>query len=182
MKLKINNKENIGQCNALSYIFYKKVFKINIFEDLEKLRELLVNITEEQNVIEFYEILYRLVYILLFTYNQNIEEFEIWIKTIKIEDLTEEIINKTIEEFLKSFIDEEVIKELEKIPNNSGKSIFPEHEFLKICMNCGLHIEDLKLLTYIDVVKIFLVSCAETKQVPKFKEATQADWDRLALL
>ena len=193
MKIRIKNKNYIGQCNALSYIFYKRIFKTNIFEDLEDLRESLVNISEnnarEKDIAKFYKIIVRLIYILIYTKNQDIEDFEEWIGNIEIkdltEDLTEDLTNKTIEIFLENFIDEEVVKELEKIPNNSTKTnIFPEHEFLKICLDYGLSIQDLRKLTYVDIIKIFISSYMEKQEekVEKFKEATQADWDRLASL
>ena len=63
---------------------------------------------------------------------------------------------------------------------DSEKVLFPEHYFLLACLRLGLTIQDLKFLTYVDVMKIFL--SIETKQAGKirYKEATQADWDRLA--
>ena len=189
MKIRIKNKNYIGQCNALSYIFYKRIFKTNIFEDLEYLRKSLVNISKDnardEDIAKFYKIIIRLIYALIYTKNQDIEDFEKWIENIEIKDITEDLTNKTIEIFLDNFIDEEVVKELEKIPNNSTKTnIFPEHEFLKICLDYGLSIEDLRKLTYIDIIKIFISSYMEKQEekVEKFKEATQADWDRLASL
>ena len=63
---------------------------------------------------------------------------------------------------------------------DSEEVLFPEHHFLLACLRLGLTIQDLKFLTYIDVMKIFL--SIETKKTEKtrYKEATQADWDRLA--
>lgn len=187
MKIKIKNKSYIGQCNALSYVFYKRIFRANIFEDLENLRKSLVNISNnvanKQDIADFYEILIRLIYILIYTKNQDIEDIENWFKKIQIQDLTEELTNKTIEVFLESFMDEDVIKELEKISSDDSKTnIFPEHEFLKMCLDYGLSIEDLRVLTYIDVIKIFISSYIDKqdRKVKKFKEATQTDWDRLA--
>lgn len=189
MKIKIKDKNYIGQCNALSYIYYKKVFKVNIVEDLEELRKKLINIAKgksnEHDVINFYEILLRLIYILIYTKDQDIDDFEEWSAGIRIKDLTENLIDKTIEIFLESFTDEEVVEELEKIPNKESKnSIFPEHEFLKICLDYGLSVEYLKKFTYIDIMKIFISSYIENKENKKqrFKEATQNDWDKLALL
>lgn len=190
MKMVIKNKEYVGQCNALSYIYYKRIFKVNIFEDLENLRKSLLTISanngEEQDIIDFYKILIRLIYILIYTkILDNIENFEKWSKEIEIEDLSGELIDKTIEVYLTSFLDEETAKELEKIPNDNNKqSIFPEHEFLRMCLDCGLSTEDLKNLTYIDVVKVLLsayIGRKEEKTI-KFKEATQEDWDKLASL
>lgn len=189
MKIKIKNKSYIGQCNALSYIFYKRIFKANILDDLDNLRKALVNITKgntsEKDIANFYEILIRLIYVLIYTANQDIEDFEEWNTDIEIKDLTEELINKTIEIFLENFIDEEAIKELEKIPNNNTETnIFPEHDYLKMCLSYGLSINDLEKLTYMDTIKIFISSYLGEKEEKKekFKEATQADWDKLASL
>lgn len=187
MKIKIKNNEYIGQCNALSYIFYKKIFKINIFDDLDKLRSCLVKITESnteaKEIIKFYELLIKLLYILIYSRNQDVDDFEEWSKDISIEDFTEELTGKIIEVYLESFTDEETAKELEKIPSkNTKESIFPEHDFLKICLSYGLSMQDLKQLTYIDVTKIFISSYQDRQEEkkPKYREATQADWDRLA--
>ena len=189
MKIKIKNKSYIGQCNALSYIFYKRIFKTNIFEDLEELRRVLANISKgnfnEEDTAKFYEILLRLIYILIYTVNQYIEDFKEWNTKIEIEDLTEDLIDKTIEIFLENFIDEEVIEELEKIPSDSTKTnIFPEHDFLKTCLGYGLSMQDLRKLTYVDIMKIFISSYTEAQEEKekRFKEATQSDWDRLASL
>lgn len=53
-------------------------------------------------------------------------------------------------------MDKKVFEELEKVESSNKKSIFPEHEFLTACLRIGLKIEDLKILTYIDVLKIFI--------------------------
>lgn len=53
-------------------------------------------------------------------------------------------------------MDKKVFEELEKIESSNKKNIFPEHEFLTACLRIGLRIEDLKILTYIDVLKIFV--------------------------
>ncbi len=57
----------------------------------------------------------------------------------------------------RNFVNEEVIKEFEKIPS-SGKSEdqFPEHSFIASSLKIGLSISDLQSLTYVDVMKIFL--------------------------
>lgn len=55
--------------------------------------------------------------------------------------------------------------------------MFPEHEFLGSCLRIGLHISDLKELTYVDVMKIFLTFIGD-KNGNK-KEATQTDIDKL---
>lgn len=54
-------------------------------------------------------------------------------------------------------------------------SVFPEHEFIGTCIKFGMSIQDLKQLTYVDVMKILY-----TQIEKKTKRATQSDWDRLA--
>ena len=63
---------------------------------------------------------------------------------------------------------------------DSEKVLFPEHHFLLACFRLGLTIQDLKFLTYVDIMKIFLSVEAKKEEKTKYKEATQADWDRLA--
>ena len=56
-------------------------------------------------------------------------------------------------------MDKKVFDELEKINKNNEndkESLFPEHEFLASCLRMGLTISDLKILTYVDVLKIFI--------------------------
>lgn len=60
---------------------------------------------------------------------------------------------------LTAFVDKKVFERIEEInkENKSNKEIlFPEHEFLAACLRMGLKIEDLKILSYIDVYKIFI--------------------------
>lgn len=56
--------------------------------------------------------------------------------------------------------------------------IFPEHHFLLACFRSGLTIQDLKFLTYVDIMKIFL-SIETKKEDTDVRKATQADIDRL---
>lgn len=56
--------------------------------------------------------------------------------------------------------------------------LFPEHHFLLACFRLGLTIQDLKFLTYVDIMKIFL-SIETKKEDTGVREATQADIDRL---
>ena len=65
--------------------------------------------------------------------------------------------------------------------NNSGNSegsLFPEHQFLLSCFRIGLHMEDLKQLTYIDVLKIILSIPSNSTQNSDVKKATQDDINR----
>lgn len=64
---------------------------------------------------------------------------------------------------------------------DSEEPLFPEHLFLLACLRLGLTIQDLKFLTYVDVMKIFLSidnKKSETKSTG-VRKATQADIDRL---
>ena len=62
--------------------------------------------------------------------------------------------------------------------NSNHKEIFPEHEFLASCLRVGLHIADLKELTYVDVMKILITFISDNSKALT-KEATQNDIDRL---
>ena len=76
-----------------------------------------------------------------------------------------------------TFVDEQVVEELSKINGDSEESIFPEHDFYLACIRLGLRLEDLKYLSYIDVLKIFI--CLSEPKNKKERKATQADIDRL---
>lgn len=79
-----------------------------------------------------------------------------------------------------AFVDEKVFKELEKINGKGKRSIFPEHEFLAACLRIGLKIEDLKILTYVDVLKIFISFFDNDKEEEKgTRMATQEDIQNL---
>ena len=76
-----------------------------------------------------------------------------------------------------TFVDEQVVEELSKINGDSEESIFPEHDFYLACIRLGLRLEDLKYLSYVDVLKIFI--CLNKSKNKKERKATQADIDRL---
>lgn len=61
---------------------------------------------------------------------------------------------------------------------DSEEPLFPEHHFLLASLRLGLTIQDLKILSYVDIVKIFL-SIETKKEENKTRTATQADIDRL---
>ena len=61
---------------------------------------------------------------------------------------------------------------------DSEEPLFPEHHFLLACLKVGLTIQDLKFLTYVDVMKIFL-SIDTKKEIAGPRKATQSDIDRL---
>lgn len=80
---------------------------------------------------------------------------------------------------LVAFVDETVIEELKKINTSEekNKELFPEHEFLAACLRMGLRIEDLKILTYMDVYKIFISFFNSEKKEDSngVRQATQED-------
>lgn len=110
----ICDKEYNIECNAFTYIQYRKVFNRGIFEDIQVLKDYLVTQTvtsiqlKEENPklseIElasklsdimvskldgFIEAVTRIAYILIYSANQNIDEYEAFlkgIKTFKIDD------------------------------------------------------------------------------------------------
>lgn len=187
MILKIGNKQYIGQCNALSYIYYKNIFKVSIFEDINQIRTILIDICKnnkiEGNTNYFLNTIIKIIYIFIYTNNKNISNFERWKKEIKKEIIPKETIDETINVLLISFTDEEVTKQLSKIQNsNNEQTIFPEHEFLSMCLKIDLSIQDLKELTYIDIMKIIISSVKYKNTKKNYKKATQADWDKLALM
>ena len=83
-----------------------------------------------------------------------------------------------------AFVDEKVFKELEKInkkSKNKKESLFPEHDFLLSCLKIGLKLEDLKILTYIDVLKILISFCDEDEETEQkgARQATQEEIQKL---
>lgn len=81
---------------------------------------------------------------------------------------------------LTAFVDENVIQELRKNNNIEEKEdMFPEYEFLASCLRIGLKMEDLKILTYIDVFKIFICFCRNESS--NERKATQEEIDNLVM-
>lgn len=189
MIIKIGNKKYVGQCNALSYIFHNRLFKKNIIEELIELRKHFMKINkeeaEEKSIERIYNILTRVIYTFIYTYDNNVYSFKEFEKEINDEIIPNETINEIIEILIANFTDETVSKELDEISNNNTeKSIFPEHDFLISCLQLKLTIEDLKILTYIDVMKMFVLTLNITKNENRDKqvrEATQADIDKFLM-
>lgn len=189
----INNIEYKVNCNALTYLYYSQIFNENIFDDINIVREFLLlqfksdvlNIEENSKEIllklnSFINAINRLTYVAIYTKNKDIEDYIKWIEKNKLLEQDNDCIAIIIEDVVDCFIDEKVSKELERINKNSGDDtevLFPEHFFISACLKMGLTIKDLELLTYVDVMKIFLSS---TRREKKIRRATQADWDRLA--
>lgn len=80
---------------------------------------------------------------------------------------------------LTHFVDEELIKETQKLSKNEEDTneALEEHQFIANCLKMGLRLDDLKELEYKDVAKIMLCF-VEKKDKPR--KATQSDWDALA--
>lgn len=187
MIIKTNsNKKYVGQCNALSYIFHNRLFKKNIIEELIELRECFIRLDKkeltEKNIESIYNILTRVIYTLIYTNNNNIYSFNEFKRELNKEIISNESVNEIIELLIEDFTDEEVSKELEKISNNTtNKSIFPEHSFLLTCLQLKLTIQDLKTLTYIDVMKMFVLTLDLKKEESNqnYRKATQLDIDKI---
>lgn len=191
MLIKIGNKEYIGCCNAMTYIFYNKVFSVNIFDDLDNIKKYLTKFklqeTTKEDIENVVNITLKLIYILLYTNNQNtINSFDRWQDEHKNETINFETINEVIECFVNNFYSQEVKEELDKIKtsekNAEEQIIFQEHTFLSQCLRMGLNCNDLTQLSYIDVSKILIVNLNRAKNLrkPKYKLATTSDWDALA--
>lgn len=190
MLIKIENKEYVGCCNAMTYIFYNKVFNLNIFDDLDKIKGCLIKFKlqsgNKDDVDNMVDIILRLIYILIYTNNQNeINSFEKWKKQHEHEVIELETINEVIEFFVDNFYSQEVKEELDKIKvskNEDEPIIFQEHTFLNQCLNIGLNIEDMTKLSYVDICKLLIVNMNKAKNLrkPKYKIATTQDWDALA--
>lgn len=187
----INNVKYNVNCNVLTYLYYRRIFKNDIFVDINIVRDFLLTQTRkdnEQEVISklngYIEALTRLTYVAIYTNNKTIEEYEKWTHTFKILEQDTNNIKTIIEAIIDCFIDGQVVEELEK-ENSSGDNkevLFPEHLFISTCLQMGLTMQDLAQLTYIDVFKIIL-SCntKKTNNGKQPRKATQADIDRLLM-
>lgn len=79
-----------------------------------------------------------------------------------------------------NFVNIEVIEELNKINGKSEETMFPEHDFYLACLRLGLTIEDMRYLSYVDILKMFLcLNKSDRKKTEDIKYATQNDIDRL---
>jgi hypothetical protein len=104
-KIKICDKEYTIDCNAFTYIQFKKVFNRGIFKDIQILKDFLVKqttkitelkllkLSEEEieekisnmmlnEIDEYVEALTRLTYIFIMTANENVTDYETWMKGI----------------------------------------------------------------------------------------------------
>lgn len=82
-----------------------------------------------------------------------------------------------------TFVDEEAVKELKKIVKSEEEINlkFPEHDFFATALKIGLTIEDLKELTYVDILKIFISFLQKDKDKTKngVRKATQEEINQL---
>lgn len=82
-----------------------------------------------------------------------------------------------------TFVDEEAIKELKKIVKSEEEINlkFPEHDFFATALKIGITIEDLKELTYVDILKIFISFLQKDKDKTKngVRKATQEEINQL---
>ena len=82
-----------------------------------------------------------------------------------------------------TFVDEEAIKELKKIIKSEEEINlkFPEHDFFATALKIGLTIEDLKELTYVDILKIFIsfLQKDKDKTTNGVRKATQEEINQL---
>ena len=104
----IDGKEYEIECNGLTYTQYKRMFKKGIFEDLEIIKNYLVlqtlktqeiknknpQVSEEfldnevstfmnKYIDDFIEVITKLAYIMIYSVNEKIVEYDKWLKSIK---------------------------------------------------------------------------------------------------
>lgn len=104
----IDGNEYDIECNALTYIQYKKVFNKGIFADMDIIKDYLIRQTLKANELkekypqmseqeidtqvgnymnnyidDFIEVITRIAYILIYSVNEKIEEYEDWLRKIK---------------------------------------------------------------------------------------------------
>jgi len=82
-----------------------------------------------------------------------------------------------------TFVDEEAIKELKKLVKSEEEINlkFPEHDFFATALKIGITIEDLKELTYVDILKIFIsfLQKDKDKTTNGVRKATQEEINQL---
>lgn len=82
-----------------------------------------------------------------------------------------------------TFVDEEAIKELKKLVKSEEEINlkFPEHDFFATALKIGITIEDLKELTYVDILKIFIsfLQKDKDKTTNGVRKATQDEINQL---
>ena len=122
----ICNKDYEISCNAYTRFEYKRIFKVGIFEDIQKLnefsqnQELLRKELKEEGIDDkdieekvanqmigklddFIDVIERLAYILIYTANNKIGTFEEWLSGIDKIDMSAEWVKVVTEYTVESF-------------------------------------------------------------------------------
>lgn len=195
-KIEINNKKYIAECNAFTIIDYRNEFNRDILNDITFINKYLIdNILlsekikngddisekiEENNkdMEKFIDILTRITYIVLFNSN-DIENYNNWINGIEKISLEDEWIEEVLELVNLCFINIEVRKEIEKRQGNVNKEEkkekFSEHAFISLCLKMNISISELKLITYVDFLKILISFLPEKTEKNGVRMATQEE-------
>ena len=199
-KIEINNKKYTAECNAFTIMDYRNEFNRDILSDITFINKYLIdNILlsekikkgedisedlEENNkrMEKFIDILTRITYIVLFNSN-DIEDYNNWINGIEKISLEDEWIEEVLELVNLCFINIEVRKEIEKrqgnVNNEEKKEKFSEHAFISLCLKMHISISELKLITYVDVLKILVSFLPETVEKNGTRMATQEEIAKL---
>lgn len=105
-KITIDGKEYEIDCNAFTQVLYNRFFKTGIFKDMQVIKEYLIkqtllseklskqNLTDEQRIAQVSDIMVddiddfiqkvtQMAWILIYTANDKIEDYETWLKSIK---------------------------------------------------------------------------------------------------
>ena len=127
---------------------------------------------------KFIDILTRITYIVLFNSN-DIENYNNWINGIEKISLEDEWIEEILELVNLCFINIEVRKEIEKrqgnVNNEEKKEKFSEHAFISLCLKMNISISELKLITYVDFLKILVSFLPDKTEKNGVRMATQEE-------
>lgn len=195
-KIEINDKKYIAECNAFTIIDYRNEFNRDILSDITFINKYLIDsllLSEKikngedisgkleesnKNMEKFIDILTKITYIVLFNTN-NIENYDGWIEEIEKISLEDEWIGEVLELVNLCFINIEARKEIEnRLKNNNNEEKeekFSEHAFIGLCLKMHISIAELKLITYVDVLKILVSFLPETVEKNGTRMATQEE-------
>lgn len=195
-KIEINNKKYIAECNAFTIIDYRNEFNRDILSDITFINKYLIDSLilsekikngddisekiEENNkdMEKFIDILTRITYIVLFNRN-DIENYDDWIEEIEKISLEDKWIEEILELVNLCFINIEVRKEIEKrqkkANNEEKKEKFSEHAFISLCLKMNISISELKIITYVDFLKILVSFLPEIAEENGTRMATQEE-------
>ena len=195
-KIEINNKKYIAECNAFTIIDYRNEFNRDILSDITFINKYLIDSLilsekikngddisekiEENNkdMEKFIDILTRITYIVLFNRN-DIENYDDWIEEIEKISLEDKWIEEILELVNLCFINIEVRKDIEKkkkkANNEEKKEKFSEHAFISLCLKMNISISELKIITYVDFLKILVSFLPEIAEENGTRMATQEE-------